>query len=102
MKADLCFHSAGRWNLEEASSQLHNRLWSEKAWLPASLPLGPLRLSGTHPRAADGGRVSTGEQGAPGSNLSDGRWGWEEGVFCTLYIGHTFVKTVFWNKIFFS
>lgn len=42
-----------------------------------------------------------GEHGAPGSNLSDSRWAWEEGVFCTLYIGHTFVKTVFWNKIFF-
>lgn len=56
MKADLCFHAAGRWNLEEASSQLHNPLWWEKArWLR------PPRLSGLQPGAADSGTV-----GAPG------------------------------------
>lgn len=37
MKADPCFQAAGRRDLEEASSQLHNPLWWEKAWLATSL-----------------------------------------------------------------
>lgn len=37
VKVDLCFQAAGRRNLEEASSQLHNPLWWEKAWLSISL-----------------------------------------------------------------
>lgn len=73
----ISFPSVGRW----AWTRRHHScraLRSEEVLLPTSH---------APPSGAAGGRGSE----VPGSNMSEGRWGPEEGSLCTLYIGHMFV-----------